>query len=140
MKKLVMITAALCVLNFPLVATANTDAPSAYLEQALSKLPQEKAENFRDSMQQAHEENKDLYDQVQQLHEDMHKIMTADKFDEVEFASKSKELRQLHEKIAANLDEGFVHAIADLSPGERKKLARALEHTHQEKQAMKKAE
>src|SRR5262249_13837015 len=89
MKKILAITALVAGLSLPGIALANTGAPSPYLEQALSSLPKEKAENFRDAMQQAHDENKDLYGQVHQVREDMHQLLTSDTFDQNAFTAKS---------------------------------------------------
>jgi len=130
MKKLLSVTTILCAISFPMAASANTAAnvPSSYVEQAISRLPADKAEEFRDRMQQAHEDNQDLYNQAHQLREDLHTILTADNFDKDAFIAKSEELRQVHNKIGANLDGAFAEGVADLTPDDRMKLARAMEH------------
>src|SRR5579884_2627059 len=139
MKKLITITALFCAFSLPSAALAHGSMQSGYLEQALSTLPQEKAEDFRDAMQQAHEENKELYGQAHQLRQDMRRILTAPDFDADAFTAKSEELRQVHDQITENLDDAFAQAAEDLSPRERMKLADALERAHEEKKAMRKS-
>jgi len=139
MKKLALVTTVLIALCAS-PALAHTDGLSTPMEKAISRLPHDKAEEFRDSLQSAHEENKDLYEQMRQLHRQMHDIMTADTFDEDAFVSKGEELRQTHDKIAENLDAAFAYALSELSPAQRQMMARAFEHQRKAEHKAKKEE
>jgi len=132
MKKLLPIAAFLFITAFSGVALAGPDMQSSYMEKAISKLPKQKAQEFRDTMQQAHEENESLYKQARGLHQDMHNIMNASgTFDEDAFVAKSSELRELHEKIGENLDKAFASAVKALSEKERKMLSHNMEQAHE---------
>lgn len=120
-------------------ATADT-GKQGFLEQALSGLPQDKAQNFEDTMQQAHDANKDLYSQSHKLHEDMHNLLTADKFDQKAFDAKSKELRQVKEKIEKNLDDAFAKAASKLSQSDRQQLADSLKSAYEARHPNKNAQ
>jgi len=142
MKRLALITTVLAVLHFPGAAFAQEDnLPRTYMEKAISTLPHDKAEEFRDTLQSAHEENDKLYEQAGQLHTQMHGILAADNFDKDAFIAKSQELRRVHDKIRTNLDEAFADAVSDLSTSQRHTLLAAMEHQgHKVHKAMKKAE
>lgn len=143
MKRLTLITAMLVVLHFPVPAFAHDEdsLPPTLMEKAISKLPHDKAEGFRDELQSAHEENENLYEQARQLHVQLHDILAADSFDRGAFNAKSQELRQLHDKIRTNLDEAFADAVSELSTSDRQTLLAALEHQeHKVHKAMKEAE
>ncbi len=142
MKKLILITAMLGVLHLPTLAFANDGdgLPPTLMEKAISKLPSDKAEQFRDALQSAHEENAPLYDQAKQLHTQIHDILAADNFDRDAFNAKNQELRQVHDKIRTNLDDAFGAAVSDLSTSERQTLLTALEHQeHKVHKAVKNA-
>ncbi len=140
MKALLSITALLFALTFSVAATANSRESHSYMEKAISRLPHDKAEAFHAVMRQAHEQNKDLYDQMHGLHQDLHNILTADTFDRDAFVAKSNEIRELHDKAAANLDAAFASAVAQLSQKERKTVALAMTKEHKAEKAQKAAE
>jgi len=132
MKKLLSIAAFLFITTFSGMALAGSDMQSSSIEKAISKLPKQEAQEFRDTIQQAHEQNKPLYEQAQALHKDMHDIMNASgDFDEDAFVAKSSELRQVHDKIGKNLDVAFASAVAKLSEKERKMLSHTMEQAHE---------
>jgi len=138
MKKiLVSTTALLFCLTFSTAAMANSDGASSYMEKAISKLPPDKAAEFHSAMKDAHEQNKELYEQMHALHQDLHNILTADTFDKDAFLAKSREMQQLHDKVAENLDMAFASAIEPLSPKDRNMLALAMTKQHHEKKAQK---
>lgn len=137
MKKFISVAAVLMALQAPALVLAHEDGPPPMMEKAISKLPPREAEDFRDTMRQAHEDNKDLYEQAKQLHWDMHNILIARDFDKDAFISKSNELRQVHEKIGMNMDQAFAEAVNDLSPRDRMQLAHAMEKDHKMHKNMK---
>jgi len=137
MKKLLITTALVAGLTFTAAvaapdASAPAAAPPSYIDQALAQLPQDKAEQFRDTMSQAHEHNRDVYEQIHQTHQDLHDILIAPKFDKSAFLSKSHDLRKLHDQIGANIDKSFANAVETLSPAERQTFADSLENSHEQ--------
>ena len=128
MKKLLSATALVLALTFTGTALAHSsDAADSYMEKAIAKLPPQKAQEFREAMNDAHEQNRDLYEQIHQLHVQLHDILVADKFDAEAFTAKSAELRELHEKMGTNLDKSFASSAAGLTPNERAMLAKAMD-------------
>jgi len=106
-----------------------TGAPS-YMEKAINKLPPDKAAAFHATMQEAHDNNKDLYDQMHGLHQNLHNILIASTFDKDAFIAKSREMQKLHDEVADNLDVGFASALEPLSQKERRMLAHAMTKQH----------
>lgn len=104
------------------------DEKESYMENALSKLPAKDAAEFRKTMKESREENKDLQEQVYRLHGDLHAILTAPNFDKHAFLAKRAQLQKLHEEMEDSRTEAFAFAISGLSQDERVTLTRALDH------------
>lgn len=102
------------------------DEKPSYMENALSKLPTQKAADFRNTMVESDEENKDAQEQIYRLHSDLHAILTAPVFDKKAFLAKRADLQKLHGKIEENKAEAFAAAASELSQTERTTLARDL--------------
>jgi hypothetical protein len=88
-------------------------------------------------MKEAHEQNKGLYEQMHGLHKDLHKILNANTFDKDAFIAKSKEMQQLHDKVADKLDTAFASAIEPLSQKERHMLSVAMAKEHEAERGQK---
>jgi uncharacterized membrane protein len=106
------------------------DEKPSYMENALSKLPPQKASDFRDTMKESDEENKNSQEQVYRLHNDLHAILTAPVFDRNAFLAKRADLQKLHEKMEENRADAFAAAVSDLSQAERVTLTRDLHHVN----------
>jgi len=138
MKTLLTTTALLLTLSFPSIVLANSewygkegqDMSPSYMEGAICKLPKDDAAQFRDTMKEARENNKDLQMQVEKLHGDLHAILTAPTFDKDAFLAKRKDLQQLHDQMETNMTVAFASAVDGLSQEERITLTRALHHEH----------
>jgi len=136
MKKLLSTAALIFTMTFSGAAQAHTewygkegqDEKPTYMEHALSRLPADKAADFRDTMKGAHEDNRILEEQLHRLHGDLHAILTAPDFDENAFRTKRREIQQLHAKMENNRTEAFSVAVSELSQNERVTLTRALDH------------
>jgi uncharacterized membrane protein len=101
------------------------DMPS-YMETALSRLPAKKAAEFRETMKEAREDNKDLQEQTYRLHNDLHAILTAPTFDKDAFLAKRTQLQKLQEEMEENRTEAFASAVSELSQKDRVILTRSL--------------
>jgi len=136
MKKLLTATLVAFTMAFSGAAIAHSewygkegqDETSAYMDHALSRLPAQKAADFRETMKNAREENKDLEEKVHGLHGDLHTILTAPDFDKKAFLEKRTEIQQLHDQMEANRTEAFASAVSELSQKERVALTRSLDH------------
>lgn len=141
MKNLLTTTALLLTLSLPSLALANSewygkegqDANPSYMEKAICKLPKDDAAQFRDAMKLARENNKDASVQIENLHGDLHAILTAKTFDMDAFIAKRKDLQQVHDKMEMNMTVAFASAVNGLSQEERVTLTRALDHEHASK-------
>ena len=137
MKTLLSTTALLLTLSFSGTALANSewygkegqDMSPSYMEKAICKLPKEDAAQFRDTMKEARENNKDLQEQIGKLHGDLHDILTAETFDKAAFLAKRKDLQQLHDKMETNMTEAFASAVGDLTQDERVTLTRSMDRS-----------
>jgi len=132
MKKLLSTTALALTLAFSGIAYAHDhhDGPPAFMEEALSKLPDKDADQFRATMKQSHEKDKALFEQMHKLHDEQRAILTADNFDKSAYIVKSKELQKLHDKMHANMTQAFATAVSQLPQDERQTLADAMHHGH----------
>ena len=138
MKKLLSATLLVSAMAFSSAALAHSewygkegqDEKPSYMEHALSRLPADKAADFRDTMKGAHEDNRILQERLHRLHGDLHAILTAPTFDENAFLAKRAEIQQVHDKMENNRTEAFTVAVSELSQDERVTLTRALDHAH----------
>jgi uncharacterized membrane protein len=122
-------TAALSLwLALPAAAMANEGAehhggPPSFMEDAMAKLPADKAAAFKDTMKKQHEKDKDIFVKLHQLHEDMNKLLIAPKFDKAAYLAKASEIEKEQETMHANMSAAFATAVSTLSQDERKVLA-----------------
>jgi uncharacterized membrane protein len=107
----------------------------AFMEETLSKLPEQDATQFRNTMKQAYEKDQAQRDQAHKLHEEISGILTADKFDKSAYVAKSKQLEKLHDKMHADMTEAFATAVAQLPQDERATLAAGMHHKHHHHEA-----
>ncbi len=133
MKKLLLTSALVCAFsgmafahNTAFDKSDNTPA----LVHATSGLPQAKAQEFKDSLRDAQEENKQIYDQLRQKRAELYGILTAPQFDRRAFIAKGKEIRDLRKEAEENRAEAFSLAASDLTQQERMRVARNLEGAH----------
>jgi len=83
-------------------------------------LPADKAKFVHESMHKVFNENKPLFQQMENLHKEVHDIMAADKFDSKAYLKKAAQLDALHDKIRKNMERGMASIAGRLSPQERK--------------------
>jgi len=65
------------------------------------------------------QKDKALFGQMHQLHEKMHAVLTADKFDKKKFLALSSEMAQVHDKIMMHHAEVFAERASKMSAEER---------------------
>jgi len=145
MKNLSSIAALLIVLSFSGAAFAHDDSQGkngvpSYLDTALTKLPEQDADQFRATMKKAHEDNMAIASQIHVLHDELDGIMATEPFDKDAFRAKSAKLREVYEKMRANSDDAFASATAQLTQKERKTLVTAMAYPHDKQQVTKSAE
>lgn len=136
MKNLLSTTLLMSIIAFSGAASAHSewygkegqDEKPSYMESALSRLPAKDAAEFRKTMKESREENKDLQERVYRLHGDLHAILTAPDFDKNAFLAKRAELQKLHGEMEENRTKAFAFAVSDLSQKERVTLTRGLDH------------
>jgi uncharacterized membrane protein len=133
MKKLIATTAIAIVLGC-FSANANdadngADGPHRhYMQDVIAKLPQDKADLFKDSMAKVHEQNKEQMGKIKTLYGDLRTILTAPKFDKSAYLKKAGEIAKLQEKMHKNRTEAFADVATKLNQDDRQTLAEGLEH------------
>jgi len=83
----------------------------------------EKRELIHGAMKKAHGQNEGLRKQMQDRHEAMQKVLSAQKFDREAFLKVSDEIAALKEQKRRSMVEAFADIAPKLSPEERKKCA-----------------
>jgi len=129
MKNLLCATVMGCALSlYTIPASADhSGEQEAHIIQASYVLPSKDGEEFRKALHSADADNMQLMQQIQAGNADLYNLLTAHDFDHDAFLTKAKELRDLQEQTKENRDYAFVSATGLLTPGERIKLAKALE-------------
>lgn len=134
MKRLLSTTALVLSLSLSGMAYAN-DAPDGgrhgFMQGALSKLPQDKADAFRNTLKQAREKNTETHDQMKKLHDQLYTIMTAPTFDKKAYIAKNGEIQALQEKMQKSRNAAFANALSSLTQEERTSVADSLKAMHQ---------
>ncbi len=106
------------------------DRDSYFIDHALAKLPAKDAAGFRETMQDASDDNKDLQTQLYTLYSDLNTIVMAPDFDKSAFLGKRADIQKIYDKMEDNRAEAFASALAQLTPPERVTLMKTL---HDEK-------
>ncbi|MEI7669682.1 MAG: periplasmic heavy metal sensor [Pseudomonadota bacterium] len=148
MKKLLTTTILALTIGFSSLACANSDwygkegqeEKSYYMNNAISKLPNNKAADFRKNLSESDEDNKQLRQQLYQLHSDLHAILVAPEFDKDSFHIKRGEIQRVYDKMESNRTEAFANAVSELSQEERVILTRSLHNSHKAKHYKKHAQ
>jgi len=99
------------------------DLNGLYLENLISSLPPQKAAQFRKTMKNARDENKEIATLIPGIRQELRSMIMAAKFDPDAFITKSNELEQLRDRMAANQTAAFASALGDLSQEERKSIS-----------------
>ncbi len=127
MKKLLALTALGMVLAAsPVMARdAQQGKPGGRFEEALAKLPADKAELVRKSMEQGREEGQAEREKLKKLFTEQKAIMTAPKFDKAAYVAKSKEINAAFATVQAKRTERIADVASQLTQEERQVLAEA---------------
>jgi len=132
MRKLLTTTALVLSLASAGVASANTDGHKGhhdgppFMQEALAKLPADKAAAFRDTMKQSREQNKGSFEQLHKLHKEMQAILTASSFDKNAYLAKSAESAAAAGQDARCQEPELCRRGKQPSQDERKTLADAF--------------
>jgi uncharacterized membrane protein len=91
-----------------------------------SKLPEDKAELFRETVERVHLDNKDVYKQIREAREKTMKILTAPEFDEAAYRVKVDKIYELKGFMKRRLADATVKLARQFDQEERKVLAHHL--------------
>lgn len=125
MKKL-LCAMALCFVSSGALAHDANERESKLIHASYA-LPREDGEEFRKTVREANEENKDIERQIAEAHADLFELLSKEEFDRAAFHKKLKQLRELKSETMENRDEAVASAVTQLTPQERVTLAHALE-------------
>ena len=128
MKRLLSTTALILSLSLSGMAYAYNGADGkeghhGFMQGALSKLPQDKAEAFRNTLKQAREKNTATHEQMKKLHDQLYTIMAAPTFDKKAYLAKNAEIQGLKEKMQKTRSAAFAMALGNLTQEERTSVA-----------------
>jgi len=99
------------------------EARKAEMEATLAKLPKEKADLVRASMEKQREAGKDRREKVRTLFKEAQDIMTADKFDKQAYLAKMKEINDLQTASHQARAESIADVASQLNADERRIMA-----------------
>lgn len=102
----------------------------ARYEEALGKLPEEKAAMVRDTMNKAKQAQEPQREAARKLHEEILAISEAEAFDRDAFLAKRKQLRDLRNEMGAAWDQTLADISGKLTAEERRTLASAAKWRH----------
>lgn len=126
MKKLLALTALGMILAAtPVMANDHQGKPGGRMEEALSKLPADKAELVRNSMKEGREEGKAERETLKKLFTEQKAIMVAPTFDKTAYLAKSKEISAVFAEVQTKRTERIADVASKLTAEERKVLADA---------------
>jgi len=132
MKKLIATTAiAIAMIGTATFACAEHhgrphDGPPPHVEEALAKLPKDKAELVRNTFKSLHESRKSDWEQFKKNREEMKALLVADKFDKAAYMAKAKEVDVLHSAKKLKFHETMAELAEKLTVEERKILQEAM--------------
>lgn len=134
MKKLLTTTALVLSLTFSGMALAydggDKGEHGGFMKEAFSKLPQDKAEAFRNTLKESREKNKASHEQIKKLHDELYTIMTAPTFDKKAYLAKSGEIQALKDKMHKAKTAAFATGLSNLTQEERTSVADSLREMH----------
>lgn len=106
------------------------DGPPPHVQEALAKLPADKAKQVGDTLHSLRESRKADWESFKAHHQAMRAMLTAESFDKAAYMAKAKELDALHSAKKLNYHATIADLAAELSPEERKILAEAMPGKH----------
>ena len=135
MRKLLSTTAAVLMLSAGGVALAAPQGGGmdgmraqhkAHFEEALKKLPEDKAALVRKTFEEMRAERKGNWEGHKAEREEMEKLLTAPQFDKAAFVAKAKELAEQSVSMRVHGVERMADLAAQLNQDERKVLAELM--------------
>lgn len=102
----------------------------ARYEEALGKLPEDKAAMVRDTMDKAKQAQEPQREAARKLHEELLAISEAETFDRDAFLAKRKQLREIRNEMGAAWDQTLADISGKLTAEERRTLASAAKWRH----------
>ncbi|MFO1242651.1 MAG: periplasmic heavy metal sensor [Rickettsiales bacterium] len=130
MKKF-LITTAMTAFMFGGAALAEIPADKTYhtppqVEAVLAKLPKEKADLFRTTMEGLKSDREASRAESKKLHDELEAILTAPTFDKAAFLAKSKEIAAHRDAKRAKFEEAIASIAGQYTQEERKMLVDAM--------------
>jgi Spy/CpxP family protein refolding chaperone len=138
MKKLLATTALILTLNIGGVALAQPDGhaggghgfPPPQLQEAIAKLPADKAKLVTDTMKQMHEKRKAGWEGMKAKRDEMRTLMLAEPFDKAAYLAKAAEVEDARHANATAMHQTIADLAGQLTAEERKTLLDAMPKKH----------
>jgi uncharacterized membrane protein len=93
-------------------------------------LSQDKIDLLRSTMKKVHEDNKDVFADLHQLHKERHDILAAQSFDQEAFLAVQAKIERDRDLIAQSRDAAFASIADKFTPEEREHIVRKMGHHH----------
>lgn len=97
-----------------------------HMEEVLQKLPEDKADLIKKTMETSREKNKAQFEQLRTIGKDIRAILVAPTFDKDAYLAKVKEAEAIRQAAAAERHKTFADIATQLNQEERKTLAELM--------------
>jgi uncharacterized membrane protein len=93
-----------------------------------SKLPEDKAALFLETVERVHLNNRDAYNQIREARKEAMKLLSEPEFDEAAYRLQVEKIHELRSLMKRRLAEATIELARQFSQEERKGLAEHLRH------------
>lgn len=99
-----------------------------HIEETLAKLPEDKANLFRDTMKKVREENQGQREKLRTIGQEIKDIVNAPEFDKNAYLAKTHEAQVIFGEMGAKRSAAFADVLSQLNQDERKIIVEAMPH------------
>ena len=98
------------------------------VQEFASKLPEDKAALFLETVERVHLTNRDAYDQIREARKEAMKLLSEPEFDEAAYRLQVEKIHELRSLMKRRLADATIELARQFSQAERKALAQHLRH------------
>jgi uncharacterized membrane protein len=98
------------------------------MKEFASKLPEDKATLFLETVESAHLKNRDVFDQIREARKEAMKLLSAPEFNEAAYRLQIKKIHELHTLMKQRLMDTTIELARQFNQEERSALAQHLKH------------
>ena len=98
------------------------------VQEFASKLPEDKAALFLETVERVHLNNRDAYNQLREARKEAMKLLSAPEFDEAAYRLQIEKIHELRSLMKRRLADATIELARQFSQAERSALAQHLRH------------